>query len=242
MPEESRKEGEENAAAPAGSTAESSANSLGAAAASGAATSGAAKIDSRLQAADIAARLSRSARKLLPPPSQAARAAMTRNLGSSLAPPPRAEDALPKQPPKAAPIGGTEMKRTDQATRARIEGQEESLEIDMGDGRVASRQNPINEGGKYIGKISRLEKRESAGNNQSIFQNQTVTKNEAAARHESLQEKSSAQKNEPAVLKPQARQLSANAARLIAKRRAMMEGQDQAGSFRLPGPDQTEPS
>jgi hypothetical protein len=43
------------------------------------------------------------------------------------------------------------------------------------------------------------------------------------------------ERNEPVVLKPQARALSASAARLIAKRRAMMEGQDQAGSFKLPG-------
>jgi hypothetical protein len=100
------------------------------------------------------------------------------------------------------------MQRTRQSQAEVREAQEQSIEIDLGDGNLSSRHNPLSEKGEYIGKMPRV------------------------------------QKKEPAVLQPQARDLSANAARMIAKRRAMMEGQDQAGVFKLPGqgPDQTDQS
>ncbi len=186
--------------------------------------------------AGAAAASIRSAKGKLPPPSPAHRAAMAQNISSSIAPPPRAEGAItsvkksadkseaPKttsivqaDAKKVASIGQTEMKKTAQSCAANTPQQEQepSIEIDMGGGQLASRRNPINESGKRVADLY-------------------VSK--------SLPHQEPDQKKEPVAFKPQARALSANAARIIAKRRAMMEGQDQAGTFRLPGagPDTTD--
>ncbi|MBS2006095.1 MAG: hypothetical protein JST01_03565 [Cyanobacteria bacterium SZAS TMP-1] len=147
-----------------------------------------------------------------PPPSPAHRAAMAQRISNSLAPPP-------------VSIAQTEMKKTEQSKRAeranaaRDAEQDNSIEIDMGDGKVSSRRNPLTESGRFIGR-------------------QYEGKANTASPAESVQ------KQEPVILQSQARELSASAARLIAMRRALMEGQDQAGVFKLPGPgtDNTEQS
>jgi len=102
--------------------------------------------------------------------------------------------------------------------------QERSIEIDFGDGVLSSRRNPLSESGSFVGKAPKP-------NGQNTHPTQPTqpaqTTNEA---------EQPVQKKEPAILQSQARELSPSTARLIAKRRAMMEGQDQAGVFKLPRP------
>lgn|GEM_PF-2800852 len=99
--------------------------------------------------------------------------------------------------------------------------QERSIEIDFGDGVLSSRRNPLSESGRFVGKAPKREEQDVP-----VAQDVPIPQDLPAA-----------QKKEPAILQSQARELSPSAARLIAKRRAMMEGQDQAGVFKLPRPD-----
>ena len=127
----------------------------------------------------------------LPPPSPAQRAAMAARYSNSLAPPP--SSAL---------------------------DQERSIEIDFGEGVLASRRNPLSESGRFVGKNPQAE----------------TTKPALEAPQPAQQDIQPTKKKEPAILQSQARDLSPSTARLIARRRAMMEGQDQAGVFKLPRP------
>jgi hypothetical protein len=151
----------------------------------------------------------------MPPPSPAHRAVMAQKISQSLAPPPKATS------PQPLSIGQTEIKKTKQSQFAEAKEQEHSIEIDLGEGKLSSRHNPLSEKGEYVGKMP------------PGYINDPKKDQELEQKKHQKPE----QKKEPVVLEPQARQLSSNAARLIAKRRAMMEGQDQAGSFKLPRPD-----
>jgi hypothetical protein len=144
------------------------------------------------------------------------------------------------------PIAQIEMQKTSQNKPSKPTAEQEwSVEIDMGDGNLASRRNPITEHGQrlsdsYISKMPNLQKPRGQNACGERAEKDKAAKNNAdrnnAERNNA--EAKGAQKEEPAALQPQARQLSAGAARLIAKRRAMMEGQDQAGSFKFPRQDQ----
>ncbi len=172
---------------------------------------------------------------------------MAQNISSSLAPPPRAGRSRPNiDKAVAALIAQIEMQKTSQNKPSKPTAEQEwSVEIDMGDGNLASRRNPITEHGQrlsdsYISKMPNLQKPRGQNACGERAEKDKAAKNNAdrnnAERNNA--EAKGAQKEEPAALQPQARQLSAGAARLIAKRRAMMEGQDQAGSFKFPRQDQ----